>query len=63
MTKFGSCAICGKPAVEDYKPFCTKRCADIDLNRWFKGSYAVAGEDADHADAAPSAPEVSRFDH
>ncbi|NRA30475.1 MAG: DNA gyrase inhibitor YacG [Parvularculaceae bacterium] len=64
MTKFGPCAICGKPAVESYKPFCSKRCADIDLNRWFTGGYAVPGEDADHADVVPSSPdEVSRFDH
>ena len=35
------CPICGKPAVHEFRPFCSKRCADIDLNRWFKGSYAV----------------------
>lgn len=26
---------------EKYKPFCSKRCADIDLHRWFSGAYAV----------------------
>jgi uncharacterized protein len=35
------CPICGKPALQRFRPFCSKRCADIDLNRWFKGSYAV----------------------
>lgn len=35
------CPICGKPAVFLYKPFCSKRCADIDLNRWLTGVYAV----------------------
>ena len=35
------CPICGKPAVEKLKPFCSKRCADVDLARWLNGSYAV----------------------
>lgn len=35
------CPICGKEAVEAYRPFCSKRCADIDLNRWLKGAYAI----------------------
>lgn len=36
-----ACAICGAPVVERYKPFCSKRCADIDLHRWLNGSYAI----------------------
>ena len=50
------CPICGKPAVERYRPFCSKRCADVDLQRWFSGTYAVTAaeddeppEDADDA--------------
>ncbi len=35
------CAICSKLAVEAFKPFCSKRCADVDLNRWLKGVYAI----------------------
>ncbi len=35
------CPICGKPADELFRPFCSKRCADVDLHRWFSGSYAV----------------------
>jgi hypothetical protein len=35
------CVICGKPKQEKYKPFCSKRCADVDLNRWFTGGYAI----------------------
>jgi uncharacterized protein len=35
------CPICGKPPVEKYRPFCSKRCADLDLARWFNGSYSV----------------------
>ena len=38
------CPICKKPAVVDHRPFCSKRCADIDLGKWFTGSYAIAGE-------------------
>jgi endogenous inhibitor of DNA gyrase (YacG/DUF329 family) len=42
------CAICGRPAEADYRPFCSRRCADLDLQRWFSGAYAVPGvvEDA-----------------
>jgi len=36
-----ACPICGKPADERFKPFCSKRCADVDLHRWFSGSYAI----------------------
>ena len=35
------CPTCGKPALQRFRPFCSKRCADIDLNRWLSGSYAV----------------------
>ncbi|MHB8886009.1 MAG: DNA gyrase inhibitor YacG [Methylovirgula sp.] len=41
------CPICGKPSTVKDRPFCSKRCADIDLHRWLKGSYAI-----------PAAPEV-----
>ena len=39
------CPICGKPTVEEFKPFCSKRCADIDLNRWLSGSYVIPARD------------------
>lgn len=41
----GRCPICGKPAVHKYRPFCSARCADIDLNRWLGGIYAVPAEE------------------
>jgi hypothetical protein len=47
------CAICGKPALEKYKPFCSARCADIDLGRWLKGSYVIPGKPLDEAEGAP----------
>ncbi len=39
------CAICGKPQEAKFKPFCSKRCADVDLGRWLKGSYAIPARD------------------
>lgn len=41
------CPICRKPAADAYRPFCSKRCADIDLAKWFGGAYAVPGRDDD----------------
>ena len=35
------CPICGKPRVDRYRPFCSKRCAEVDLHRWFTGAYAI----------------------
>jgi uncharacterized protein len=40
------CPICGKPAAQSFRPFCSKRCADVDLNRWFTGAYRVPVEEA-----------------
>jgi endogenous inhibitor of DNA gyrase (YacG/DUF329 family) len=39
------CPICGKPTMAGHQPFCSKRCADIDLGRWLKESYRVATEE------------------
>jgi uncharacterized protein len=36
-----TCPICGKSAVEMFRPFCSRRCSDVDLNRWLSGVYAV----------------------
>jgi endogenous inhibitor of DNA gyrase (YacG/DUF329 family) len=37
-----SCPICRKhPASLDYKPFCSRRCADVDLQRWLTGAYVL----------------------
>jgi endogenous inhibitor of DNA gyrase (YacG/DUF329 family) len=41
------CPICGKPAQAEYRPFCSRRCADVDLQRWFTGRYAVPGANVD----------------
>lgn len=38
-----SCPICGKRAARPYAPFCSRRCADVDLARWLGGRYALPG--------------------
>jgi endogenous inhibitor of DNA gyrase (YacG/DUF329 family) len=48
MSTSPTCPICRqKPASEAYKPFCSKRCADVDLQRWFTGGYAIPAEPDD----------------
>ena len=44
------CAVCGKLQDLQFKPFCSKRCADIDLNRWLSGVYAVPVKEVDDED-------------
>jgi endogenous inhibitor of DNA gyrase (YacG/DUF329 family) len=38
------CPICGKPAIKENDPFCSKRCAQVDLNRWLSGTYVIPGK-------------------
>ena len=47
------CPICGRKAGEDAYPFCSERCADVDLHRWLSGAYVVSGADDDEAEAGP----------
>ncbi len=44
------CPICGKPMQLAFRPFCSKRCADIDLGRWLNGNYAVPVTENDEED-------------
>lgn len=41
------CSRCDKPMDPAYRPFCSRRCADIDLQKWLTGSYAIPGSEAD----------------
>lgn len=58
MREGGICPECGDTTVQRYRPFCSKRCADVDLSRWLRGAYAIPGgnadedEDGDDANAA-----------
>jgi len=45
-SKAKKCPTCGAPATREARPFCSKRCADIDLGRWFQGAYAIPAVDA-----------------
>jgi endogenous inhibitor of DNA gyrase (YacG/DUF329 family) len=49
------CPICGKPASPERRPFCSRRCADVDLQRWLSGRYVVpaAPDDEDDAESLP----------
>lgn len=45
------CPICKKELTDTkYKPFCSKRCADIDLGNWFNGAYAIPVAEMDEED-------------
>ena len=57
QTGAAPCPICGKPRIEAFKPFCSKRCADVDLNRWLSGVYAVPVKDEEDEDGSrPAEP-------
>lgn len=57
-----SCPICRKPTEKGYRPFCSRRCADVDLGRWLHGTYAIPAEDLaadeDHGDNERSDPDI-----
>lgn len=56
------CPICGKPPAPATRPFCSGRCADVDLGRWLKESYRVPAEEGADApgDADPEADGTPR---
>ncbi|MEM9523772.1 MAG: DNA gyrase inhibitor YacG [Pseudomonadota bacterium] len=53
------CPICNKTTEHAWRPFCSRRCADIDLARWMSGVYAVPSqrEDAEELTETASASE------
>ena len=51
------CPICKEKTSQSFRPFCSRRCADIDLNRWFDGSYAVPAEDSQDEDLSTESHE------
>ena len=59
----GNCPICGAPTEADFRPFCSRRCADVDLSRWLRGGYAIPGRldvDEDGDDTAAAAGGVPK---
>jgi endogenous inhibitor of DNA gyrase (YacG/DUF329 family) len=51
----GRCPICQSDTVADYRPFCSKRCADVDLGRWLSGTYVIPETDVGDDDRSPIA--------
>jgi endogenous inhibitor of DNA gyrase (YacG/DUF329 family) len=50
MSKAPACPICGKPVEEAFRPFCSRRCADLDLQRWLSGRYVIPAAEGDEDD-------------
>jgi len=50
-----TCPICGKPRVAEVQPFCSRRCADVDLGRWLTGHYRVPSAPDEMDQDAPDA--------
>lgn len=42
-----SCPICGEETRKQFRPFCSRRCADLDLGKWLTGAYSVPGEEGE----------------
>jgi len=53
------CPVCGKPAIPENRPFCSARCAQIDLGRWFTEQYRLPGAPAAE-DGEPPVPTLDR---
>ena len=53
VQRSSTCAVCGKPSAEATQPFCSRRCADVDLGRWLTGQYRIPGPDAEPDEDPP----------
>ena len=53
-----SCPICKKPSDKAYRPFCSRRCADVDLGRWLTGGYAIPAESDEDEDSGADPSEA-----
>ena len=56
-----TCPICDKKTDAKYRPFCSKRCADVDLGKWLNGSYAIPANETDEEQASASDPDDTTF--
>lgn len=56
------CPVCNKLSIERFKPFCSARCADVDLNRWLSGGYSVPVVELEPEDLAELAEIDARED-
>lgn len=53
-----SCPNCGEETTQKFRPFCSKRCADIDLAKWLNGSYAVPSQREEDLEADVEAEDL-----
>ena len=51
LRKAKPCPMCGKPADPARRPFCSKRCADLDLGKWLGEGYRIPSTEGARADA------------
>ncbi len=56
-----TCPICDKKTDAKYRPFCSKRCADVDLGKWLNGGYAIPASETDEEQASASDPDDTTF--
>ncbi len=50
------CPICAQPSAANYRPFCSKRCADVDLHKWLGEGYRAETDEVPDDTSAPSEP-------
>ena len=57
-----ACPICQRDTERTYRPFCSRRCADLDLGRWLSGAYVIPAEQGDDEEGAlppvPPSPQL-----
>ena len=51
---FMACPMCNKSQDKKYRPFCSKRCADLDLGKWLTESYSIPAVETDEEDSIPT---------
>ena len=62
VVMLGRCPNCNKRAVREFRPFCSKRCADLDLGRWLSEGYAIPAIETDDPDEEDhQAPSPDKF--
>ena len=62
MSENRKCPVCGRVTETRFKPFCSKRCGDLDLGRWLKGAYAIPATENNEADETPGAADENAAD-
>ena len=58
-----SCPVCGDDTAPRWRPFCSRRCADVDLGRWLTGGYAIPASDDDPDAELAEEPDKPRRDN